>query len=79
MTLTQRQERWTKAAEESAQRGNDRAAALFALIALPNDSERSHHCREHAQGFRRDGRRGFKCGICGHVIRWLDEREEEQR
>lgn len=67
--LTARQQQWLDAAGRS---NDDLAAGLFRLLALPNEQESEHDCREHAIGFRRDGRRGFKCGICRTVIRWVD-------
>ena len=66
--LTERQKAWVKAAEES----EPLAAGLFTLIAQPNADEREHSCREHSVGLRRDGRRGFKCGMCGEVVKWVD-------
>lgn len=65
---TARQQAWLDAAERS----ESPARELFFLIAQPNENEREHNCREHAVGFRRNGRRGFKCGIDGKVIRWVD-------
>ncbi len=65
---TQRQRAWL----DAAARSDGLAASLFLLIAQPSEREREHSCREHAVGFRRDGRRGFKCGIDGRVVRWLD-------
>lgn len=70
--MNQRQQAWTKAAQQEAARGNDVAVGLFMLIAQPNQSEREHNCNEHSVGFRRNGRRGFKCGIDGKVLRWID-------
>jgi hypothetical protein len=67
MTTT-RQQHWLRAASRS----DEPAASLFRLIARPNERERGHSCREHTVGFRRDGRRGFKCGVCRTVIRWVD-------
>lgn len=67
---TTRQQAWL----DAAARSDEPAATLFRLIALPNEHEREHSCREHAVGFRtRDGRRGFKCGIDNTVIKWIDE------
>jgi hypothetical protein len=65
---TARQQRWLDAAERS----EEPAATLFRLIAQPNERERGHFCDGHALGFRREGRRGFRCGICRRVIRWVD-------
>lgn len=65
---TDRQRAWIQAAEQS----NEPAATLFRLIALPNENERGHRCDQDAVGFRRDGRRGFRCGICGTVLKWVD-------
>lgn len=73
---TARQKLWAAAAERAAAAdGQELAAGLFALLALPSDAERAgHSCREHAVGFRTvEGRRGFRCGICGEVVRWVDE------
>lgn len=70
--MTKRQQTWANAAERAGRGGNEPAAALFTLIAQPNEREREHSCREHSVGFRRDGRRGFKCGICRTVIKWVD-------
>lgn len=73
MTLTQRQRAWTDASEQAAREGDDLSAGFFSLLALPNNRERTgHSCREHAIGFSREGRRGFKCGICGDVVKWVD-------
>jgi len=66
--MTDRQTAWATAARES----DGMAAALFALLAMPNAEEREHSCREHAVGFRRDGRRGFRCGICRSIVKWVD-------
>lgn len=66
---TARQQSWLDAAATSA----DPARSIFLALALPNDGERVHNCREHAVGFRRDGRRGFKCGICRTVVKWVDQ------
>lgn len=69
---TPRQRAWLDAANSTAERAPV-AAGLFALLALPNDQERAgHSCTEHSVGFRRGGRRGFKCGICGTVTKWVD-------
>lgn len=69
---TARQEAWLDAAEHS----DGPAKVLFTLIALPNDAERGGHvCLSHTVGFRRDGRRGFKCGICKTVVKWVDPEE----
>lgn len=73
LTETQRQQFWREASEEEARRGNAMSAVLFGLIAQPSETEREHSCAEHALGFSREGRRGFKCGICRQVIRWIDE------
>lgn len=71
--MTNRQHAWAEAAHQEAQRGNEVSAGLFALLALPNDGERvGHNCVEHSLGFSRDGRRGFKCGICKTVVKWVD-------
>lgn len=67
--MTARQRHWAGAAERS----EEPASTLFALLARPNAREREHNCREHAVGFRRNGRRGFKCGIDNSVIRWVDD------
>lgn len=69
---TARQQAWLDAAEHS----DGMAATLFRLIAQPNESEREHDCRGHAVGFRSHGRRGFRCGVCRRVLRWLDPKEE---
>lgn len=70
---TARQQAWMDASDEAARRGEDLLPGFFALVALPNDRERAgHSCREHAVGFRRDGRRGLKCGACGEVQKWID-------
>jgi hypothetical protein len=66
--MTRRQQHWQAAADSS----DGVAAVLFHLLAQPNEHERGHDCREHAVGFRRNGRRGFKCGVDGAVIRWID-------
>lgn len=71
--LTRRQRHWLDAAERSS----EPASALFTLLALPNEKERGHVCTSHSVGFRRDGRRGFKCGICRTVLKWIDEPVEE--
>jgi hypothetical protein len=68
-TPTRRQQAWL----DAAARADGVAASLFRLIAQPNERERGHNCHEHAVGLRRDGRRGFKCGIDGRVVRWLDD------
>jgi hypothetical protein len=68
--MTARQEAWLAAARTS----DEPAASFFRLLALPNEQERGHDCRDHALGFRRDGRRGFKCGICGSLLCWKDDR-----
>lgn len=77
MTETARQRQWRVAAEEEAQRGNGLSAGLFALLAQPSAQERAeagqHACLDHAVGFSRDGRRGIRCGICGAVLKWVDE------
>jgi hypothetical protein len=65
---TPRQQHWLDAARAS----DDLAAGLFLLIAQPNEAERVHTCDGHAVGFRRDGRRGFRCGVCHTVLKWLD-------
>jgi hypothetical protein len=65
---TARQQQWLNAARSS----DELAAGLFLLIALPNEAERGHSCTEHSVGFSRDGRRGFKCGVCREVIKWVD-------
>jgi hypothetical protein len=70
--VTARQQAWARASEEDARRGNELAAGFFAALALPNASERGHSCRGHSVGFRRDGRRGFKCGVCGKHLKWVD-------
>lgn len=67
MTTT-RQQAWLDAAKKS----DEPAATFFRIIAQPNENERGHSCREHSVGFRRDGRRGFKCGICRNVLKWVD-------
>jgi hypothetical protein len=69
---TARQIYWRQASDEEARRGNDLAAGFFALLSLPNEREREHSCRGHAVGFSRHGRRGFKCGICSKVVKWVD-------
>jgi hypothetical protein len=67
--VTTRQRAWIDAAEHS----EPLAAGLFLLIAQPRiPDEREHSCREHAVGFRRHGRRGFKCGVCRQVVKWVD-------
>jgi hypothetical protein len=38
---TDRQKQWAQAAAEDAERGNDVAAALFMLLAQPNERERA--------------------------------------
>lgn len=68
MSTTPRQRAWADAAERS----EEPARTFFGLLAQPNAREREHNCREHAVGFRRNGRRGFKCGIDNTVIRWVD-------
>lgn len=69
MTVNARQQAWLDAAADS----EEPAAGLFRLIALPTAAERGgHSCREHAVGFQRDGRRGFRCGICREIVRWVD-------
>jgi hypothetical protein len=65
---TPRQQQWL----DAAARSSEPASTLFRLLAQPNEHERGHNCHNHAVGFRRNGRRGFKCGIDGKVIRWLD-------
>jgi hypothetical protein len=73
--LTHRQQAWLDASDQAEREGN-MAAGLFALLAMPNEQERQRHdCAEHAVGFRRDNRRGFKCGICSDVLVWLDPEE----
>lgn len=71
--MTARQQRWIDASDRADRDGNVLAAGLFALIAQPNDRERTHSCTGHAVGFSRDGRRGFKCGVCRRVVRWIDQ------
>jgi hypothetical protein len=66
--MSARQQHWLDAARTS----DDLAAGLFLLIALPNANEGGHSCSEHAIGFSRDGRRGFRCGVCRNVVRWID-------
>ena len=66
--MTTRQQHWVKAARFA----DGPARALFALLAYPNPDERGHSCSGHSVGFRRDGRRGFKCGVCRTVIKWVD-------
>jgi hypothetical protein len=66
--MTRRQEAWQDAAAHS----DEPAATFFRLLAQPSEHERGHSCREHAVGFRRNGRRGFKCGIDGKVLKWVD-------
>lgn len=68
MTTTSRQRYWQRAAEHSDGVARD----LFTLIAQPNKDERGHRCESHAIGFRRDGRRGFRCGICREIVKWVD-------
>lgn len=80
---TKRQQAWAKAAEEN----QGMAAGLFSLLAMPNHEERKaellrttgkdHVCVEHTLGFSRNGRRGFKCGICKDVIKWVDQPKKE--
>jgi hypothetical protein len=71
--MSARQQAWAVAAVEADRAGSEVAALLFTLIAQPSAQERrGHSCVEHAQGFRRDGRRGFKCGICREVVKWVD-------
>jgi hypothetical protein len=72
--VTARQLAWRRASDESAARGEGLAAGMFALLSLPNEREgRGHSCREHALGFRTaKGRRGFRCGICREVVKWVD-------
>lgn len=74
--MNQRQQKWLTASEQAAAEGNPVAAGLFALIALPNEDEREHACLDHSVGFNRDGRRGFKCGICRSVLKWVDPPKE---
>jgi hypothetical protein len=69
---TARQEAWMRESDAAVRRGDDLVAGFFALVALPNESEREHVCVGHSRGFRRNGRRGFKCGICGSLVRWVD-------
>lgn len=70
---TDRQQAWARAAQEEATKGNEVTAAMFSLLAMPNVNEGlQHSCREHSVGFSREGRRGFKCGIDGQVIKWID-------
>jgi hypothetical protein len=68
MAATSRQQHWLNAAAHS----EEPASTLFHLLAQPNERERGHTCNTHAVGFRRDGRRGFKCGVCSTVIKWVD-------
>ena len=70
---TRRQQQWLDAAESS----DSPARELFLLIAQPNEHEREHSCNGHYVGFRRDGRRGIKCGICRKVVRWVDPEETD--
>jgi hypothetical protein len=72
--MTARQSAWAEASDRADREGNTLAAGLFALLSLPNEQERSGHaCRSHAVGFRTgEGRRGFRCGICRKVVRWID-------
>lgn len=73
---TERQDMWAdKSAQESA-RGNRLLAGFFGLLALPNENEREHACLDHSIGFSRDGRRGFKCGICKSILKWVDPPNE---
>lgn len=68
VAFTERQQAWLDAATTSS----EPATALFRLIALPNEHERGHSCIGHSVGFRRHGRRGFKCGVCSEVLKWVD-------
>lgn len=67
--ITARQQAWLDAAEHSS----EPVSTFFGLLALPNENEREHNCSSHAIGFSRNSRRGFKCGICRKVIKWIDE------
>lgn len=66
--MTARQRHWAEAAKQSDGPARD----LFTLLALPSADERGHSCNGHSVGFRRDGRRGFKCGVCRKVLKWID-------
>lgn len=70
---TPRQQAWLDAAKDSP----EPAATFFRALAMPNEQERGHVCRDDIVGFRQNGRRGLKCGICGSVIRWVDPDPEE--
>lgn len=69
---TERQEMWQRASEQEAAHGNPLLAGFFSLLALPNANEREHACLEHSMGFSRNGRRGFQCGICKSILKWVD-------
>jgi hypothetical protein len=73
MRLTARQQAWRDVAAHS----DEPAATLFRLLEQPNANERQHDCREHMVGFRWQGRRGHKCGVCLTVIRWVDAAADE--
>lgn len=77
---TRRQQLWAQAAQAAAQQSNP-AAALFALLAQPNEQERGPApghlragCSNHdARGFRtREGRCGWRCGVCGAFLHWRE-------
>lgn len=67
---TARQQAWLDAAGDT----EGIAATLFRAIAQPNEHEiGEHRCQGIDRiGFRLDGRRGIKCGICGTVHKWVD-------
>ena len=68
MSTTERQQAWL----DAAARSEEPASTFFGLLALPNEHERPHSCTEHAISFARNGRRGWKCGICTTIVRWID-------
>lgn len=63
---------WAEQAERADARGEYLFAGFCSLLALPNENEREHACLDHSVGFSRDGRRGFKCGICKSILKWVD-------
>jgi hypothetical protein len=75
---TERQEMWAQEAEREQARGNHLLAGFFGMLALPNENERDHACLDHSIGFSRDGRRGFKCGICKSILKWVDPDPNER-
>lgn len=57
MERTQRQRRWRYAAERATREGNAFGAALFTLIAQPNEEERHERAVEEMERARREARR----------------------